>query len=192
VRMVNQECQNAEGTRRQIGYFCYLAIEKKHLGGVLVTSQIGVPMEFKYTEPVATTKLHKILYGASLEKYLHETVIRDRLSREIRSVPEYFVTSYDEREFLGQMAGKEMMALQLFPSTQKDSTGPFTRVRDKEAIVELEDGPLLRVAFSTVDDAVQRSMAIWLQEIARTMDVMEPLDRVVNALNSLYRDERKN
>ncbi len=190
--MANQEKQNPNGNRRQVGYFCHLAIEKKHLGGVLITNQIGVPLEFKYTEPVATTRLHKILYGASLDKYLHETVIRDRLSREIRSVPEYFMTSYDEREYLGQMAGKEMMALQLFPLSQKDSSGPFTRVRDREAIVELEDGPVLRVAFSTADDAVQRSMAIWLQEVARTMDVIEPLDRVVNALNTLCRDERKN
>jgi hypothetical protein len=81
--------------------------------------------------------------------------------------------------------------LQLFPLSQKDSSGPFTRVRDREAIVELEEGPVLRVAFSTADDAVQRAMAIWLQEIARTMDVMEPLDRVVNALNTLCRDDRK-
>jgi hypothetical protein len=34
-------------------------------------------------------------------------------------------------------------------------------------------------------------MALWLQEIAHTMDVMEPLDRVVNALNTLCKEERK-
>lgn len=189
--MANQETQHANGSRRYIGYFSYLELEKKHLGAVLVTNQIGVPIEFKYTEPVATTRLHKILYGASLEKYLHETVIRDRLSREIKSGPDYFITSYDEREFLGQIAGREMMALQLFQSSQKESAGPFTRVRDREAMVALEDGPVLRVAFSTTDDALQRSMAIWLQEIARTMDVMEPLERVVSALNTLCRDEKK-
>ena len=189
--MPNDERQGTNGTRRQVGYFCHLTIERRHMGGVLVTNQIGVPLEFKYTEPVTTTKLHKILYGVALEKYVHETVIRDRLSREIHAVPDYFIAPYDEREFLGSMAGREMMALQVFPAAQRDSSGPFIRVRDREAVVELEEGPVLRVAFSSPDDSVQRCMALWLQEIARTMDVMEPLDRVVNALNTLCREERK-
>ncbi len=189
--MANDEKQIANGMRRHVGYFCHLTLEKRHMGGVLVTNQIGVPLEFKYTEPVTTTKLHKILYGAALEKYLHETVIRDRLSREIRAVPDYFIAPYDEREFLGSMAGREMMSLQGFPAAQKEGSGPFTRVRDREAVVELEDGPILRVAFSTPDDSVQRSMVLWLQEIAHTMDVMEPLERVVNALNTLCKEERK-
>ncbi len=188
---MTQERQTANENLRQVGYFCHLTTDRKHMGGVLVTNQIGVPLEFKYTEPVTTTKLHKILYGASLEKYVHETVIRDRLSREVRAMPDYFIAPYDEREFLGKMGGKEMMALQVLPSAQKEPGGPFTRVRDREVIVELEDGPTLRVAFSTSDESAQRSMAIWLQELARTMDVMEPLERVASALSTLHREDRK-
>lgn len=189
--MAIQDRAISGGSRRQVGYFCHLALDKKHLGGVLITNQIGVPLEFKYTEPVTTTRLHKILYGSSLDKYLHETVIRDRLSREVKAIPDYFIAPYEEREYLGAMVGKEMMAIQAFPVSQKDSSGPFTRVRDREAIVELDEGPTLRVAFSAMDDALQRSMATWLQEVARTMDVLEPLDRVVNALNMLCGDEKK-
>jgi len=189
--MAIQEKPVPTPSRRQVGYFCHLALEQKHLGGALVTNQVGVPVEFKYTEPVTTTRLHKILYGASLDRFLHETVIRDRLSREVRAIPDYFIAPYEEKEFLGPMAGKEMMAVQSFPAGQRESTGPFTRVRDREAIIELEDGPALRIAFSTADDALQRSMVTWLQELARTMDILEPLERVANALRMLCGNERK-
>lgn len=189
--MATMEKPSSFSARRQAGYFCHLAIDRKHLGGILITNQVGVPLEFKYTEPVTTTKLHKILYGASLEKYLHETVIRDRLIREIRTVPDYFIAPYDEKEYIGSMAGKEMMAIQACPAGSKETTGAFTRVREREAIIELDEGPMMRVVFSTSDDSVQRSMVTWLQEMARTMDVIEPLERVVNALNTLCGEEKK-
>ena len=82
-------------SQNHVGYFRHHRIDEKHMGAILITNRIGVPLEFKYTEPVVATKLHKILYGSVLEKYLHETVIRDRLGSEIREAPDYFITSYD-------------------------------------------------------------------------------------------------
>jgi hypothetical protein len=175
-----------ENSRKQVGYFCHLKTDEKHMGAILVTNQIGVPLEFKYTEPVTATKLHKILYGSVLEKYLHETVIRDRLGREIRSTPDYFITSYDEKEFLGAIADKEMIAIQKYSLPPGDLAGSFSRIREREAIIELEDEPIfLRLAFSTSNEAIQHNIALWLQEIARTMDILEPLDRIKSALASL-------
>lgn len=181
-----QEKPAGSSSRKQVGYFRHLRIDEKHMGGILVTNQIGVPLEFKYTEPVAATRLHKILYGSVLEKYLHETVIRDRLGREVRSSPSYFIAPYDEKEFLGPVAEHEMMAIQRYGIPPGDVSGPFSRIRDKEAIIELEEERIfLRVAFSTPDETVQRDMATWLQEIAHTMDVLEPLDRIASALTSI-------
>ncbi len=179
------------GVKRQAGYFCHLTIDKKHMGGVLVTNQLGVPVEFKYTEPVTTTRLHSILYGASLERYIHETVIRDRLSREIRALPDFFIAPYSEKEFLGTMAGKEMMAIQSMAGSPRESTGAFTRIKEREVMVELDDGPSLRISFSSPDDAIQRNMITWLQELSRSMDILEPIERVSNALNMLCGEEKK-
>ena len=186
-----QEKLPTNGSRGQVGYFYHLKIEEKHLGGILVTNQIGVPLEFKYTEPIVATRLHKILYGAVLEKYIHETVIRDRLARELHAEPDYFIAPYDEREFLSTILGKEMMAVQKFNAAPAEVSGPFMRVHEREAIVELEEGPILRLAFSTADDDRQHAMAIWLQEIGRTMDILEPLDRVATALKSLCGQEKR-
>ena len=184
--MTIQEKQVISPSRKQIGYFCHLKMGERHMGGILITNQIGVPLEFKYTEPVTATNLHKILYGSVLEKYLHETVIRDRLGREVRALPNYFITGYDEKEFLGSVADRDMVAIQKYSLPPADISGSFNRIREREAIIELgEDAEFLRLAFSTSDETVQLNIVAWLQEIARTMDILEPLDRITAALNSL-------
>ena len=185
------EKQPTNAARKQVGYFCHLRIGEKHLGGILVTNQIGVPLEFKYTEPVTASELHKILYGPVLDKYIHETVLLDRLVRDVRTEPDYFIAPYEEREFLSSVAGKEMMAIQRFKAAPGEISGAFTRIRDREAIVELEEGPVLRLAFSTSDDSQQHAMVAWLQDLGRTMDILEPLDRVATALRSLCGEEKR-
>ncbi len=178
--------------RNQVGFFRHFQLDEKHMGAILVTNQIGVPLEFKYTEPVTATRLHRILYGSVLEKYLHETVIRDRLGREVRSSPMYFIAPYSEKEFLGQVADKEMIAVQRYSGPPGDVSGSFNRIREREAIVELEDeGIFLRLAFSTADETVQLNMTAWLQELSRTMDILEPLDRITSALTSICGDVKR-
>jgi hypothetical protein len=189
--MPPQESRSAQQPAKQIGYFCHLKLEEKHLGAILVTNQIGVPLEFKYTEPVTTTRLHKILYGSVLDRYLHETVIRDRLVREVRSEPDYFITPYDEKEYLSALGKTEMIAVQRYSAGQTETSGPFTRIREREAIVDMEDGPSLRVAFSTTDEAIQHRIITWLQEIGRTMDILEPIERINVALKTLCGEEKK-
>jgi hypothetical protein len=184
-----QEKPFSNSSRNQVGYFLHLKLEEKHMGAIMVTNQIGVPLEFKYSEPVTATKLHKILYGSVLDKYLHETVIRDRLAKELQSTPRYFITSYDEKDFLGALADREMMSIQRYALPPQEFSGAFNRIREREAIIELEgDAIFLRITFSTVDEQVQHDMVAWLQEIARTMDVLEPLDRISTALISLCGD----
>jgi hypothetical protein len=187
-----QDRSVTNASQKQVGYFCHLRIEEKHLGAILVTNQIGVPLEFKYTEPVVATRLHKILYGSVLEKYLHESVIRDKLGREIKTAPSYFITTYDEKEFLGSIGDREMVAVQRYSLPPGELSGSFNRIRDREVIIELEDDPVfLRLAFSTANETVQHEMVAWLQEIARTMDILEPMDRIKSALTSICGDGKR-
>jgi hypothetical protein len=179
-------------SRKQVGYFYHLRTGEKHMGGILITNQIGVPIEFKYTEPVIATRLHKILYGTVLEKYLHETAIRDRLAREVHCLPDYFITSYEEKEFVGPVGDREMVAIQKCGFSPEEMSGAFSRIREREAIMQLEDGGVfLRLAFSTSDEAAQLRVVTWLQDLAHTMDVLEPLERIAIALTSICGELKK-
>jgi hypothetical protein len=190
--MSDQEIPSVSQKRKQVGYFRHHNIGENHMGAILITNQLGIPLEFKYTEPIAATKLHKILYGSVLDKYLHETVIRDRLGSEIRTIPDYFIVPYDEKEFLGTIADREMVAVQKYNLPPEDLSGPFSRIREREAVVELEEESIfLRLVFSTSDESIQHNIAVWLQEIALTMDILEPLDRISEALKNICGERKR-
>lgn len=161
------------------------------MGGVLVTNEIGVPVEFKYTEPVSLNRMQKTLYGAVLDRYLHEKVIRDSLARELQSNPKYIITGFEEKEYLGTLAGREMVALQEIRSASSEPGGSLTRPRDRETVITTDDSPGLRAAFSTSDETLQQDMISWLQGVAQTMDLLEPLDRIKAALKIIFSDERR-
>ncbi len=189
--MLASEREERPAPRQGIGYYCQTGSDGKHVGGMLVTNRIGVPLEFKYTEPVTITRLQKILYGAVLDRYLQETLLRECLARELSSDPEYFITDFDSKEYLGALAGREMIAVQEVRSAPGGQTQPAAIARTRESIVEIEDGPTLRVAFSTSDDAVRQVIVGWLKEVGKTMDVVEPIDRVKAALRAILAEGRR-
>ncbi len=189
--MLSNERDIQSVPRQSIGYYCQMGSDGKHIGAMLITNRIGVPIEFKYTEPVTVNRLQKILYGAVLDRYLQETLLRECLARELSSDPEYFITDFDSMEYLGTLAGREMIAIQEVRSAPGRQPQPVARARMRESIVEIEDGSMLRVAFSTSDNIVRQAIIEWLKEVGRTMDVVEPIDRVKAALRSILADSRR-
>ena len=177
--------------QRQVGFFHHLSADGKHMGAILVTNHIGVPLEFKYTEPVTMNRLQRILYGAVLDRYIHETAIRDSLGRELHSDPRYFITNFDEKDFLGKLAGREMIALQELRAAAGEPAGSFSRTRDREALVEIDGGPTLKVLFSTAEETVQQEMAAWIRDLGQTMDLLEPMERIRTALKTIMGDDRR-
>ncbi|ABR31276.1 hypothetical protein SU69_07240 [Thermosipho melanesiensis] len=71
-----------------IGYFSVRKINEKYLGGILIIDERGIPIEFKYTEPITPTGLQKIIYGSSLEEYLSVEIIGKTLIEKIENKPE--------------------------------------------------------------------------------------------------------
>ena len=63
----------------KIGYALTTSTKDGFIGAILVSDEKGFPLEFQYTDPIVPTKLQKVLYGASLEKYLKVDVILDNL-----------------------------------------------------------------------------------------------------------------
>src|SRR5476649_1728686 len=74
-----------------------------YMGGAMVTDLFGLPVEFRYTEPVAATKLQRILYGDVLERYIQTDVIIAHLLEHLESKPTLFMTA--EYSFLSAIDG---------------------------------------------------------------------------------------
>jgi hypothetical protein len=176
---------------KRIGYFSLLKSDAKFVGGIMVTNQFGVPIEFKYTEPIVPTKMQKILFGKVLDKYIRETIVRDQLARAVHLKPLIYILGHEDRSNLGAIEGWDTIAVQKVQINQADMVGRFARTKDREVIVQLEDTDFLRLTFSTLDESVQQKIINLVIELSRGMDIVEPLERVENALRNLCQDSQE-
>lgn len=170
----------------KIGYFCSYKIEEQYIGGIMVTDHQSIPLEFKYTEPIRPTKIHKIIFGKVLEKYIGEEVIKKNLLKEIKQIPSILFVS--ELELLGEdpVNRVPMVALQTTTLPGLNAVGEFQRVKEKEVIVQpsISKTPLKLTFFSPEPDVQEKLMTI-LRSLIDRIDIFEPFSRVETALKSL-------
>jgi hypothetical protein len=163
-----------------------------YLGGLLLTDTSGIPLDFRYTEPITPTKLQGVLYGKALEPHLKEEVIQKTLLKELKTAPDLFILP------AGDMAGGwngdakcPALALQKTQESPLARVGETFRVSPREVLFQsAEGGAPMRVIFALAVDAAAQDQTIQkLQEVAYHMDPMEPLERVYAALQTLVRPE---
>jgi len=63
-----------------------------YVGGYLLTTARGRPLEFHYTTPVNPSATHRILYGAELEPYIFGELIAANLVRQSTIEPAFLIT----------------------------------------------------------------------------------------------------
>jgi hypothetical protein len=163
-----------------------------YLGGLLLTDISGIPIDFRYTEPITPTKLQAVLYGKALEPHLKEEVIQKTLLKELKSAPDLFILP--PADMAGGWNGDSRcpaLALQKTQETPMARLGETFRASPREVLLQAgEGGSPLRVIFaSAVDSAAQEQALQKLQEAAYHMDPVEPLERVYAALQTLVRPE---
>ncbi len=152
-----------------IGYLVVEEINGKHIGGIMVTNELGIPQEFKYTDPIVPTALQKIIYGNSLEFYLHTEIIAKSLVQKLENKPE--VIFVDETKLLFD---KSIVFISLLPQTVQE------KKEGNEAIINLE-GKTVRVML-TENSVIDDRLIDKIRELGTQMDIFEPLSRVRKAL----------
>src|SRR5512146_2076692 len=76
------------GDTLKLAYYVVMKEGACYLGGLLVTDTSGIPLDFRYTEPITPTKLQSVLYGKALEPHLKEEVIQKTLLKELKTAPD--------------------------------------------------------------------------------------------------------
>uniref|UniRef100_A0A7C4CF09 Uncharacterized protein n=1 Tax=Fervidobacterium thailandense TaxID=1008305 RepID=A0A7C4CF09_9BACT len=161
-----------------IGYLAVSKIENKHLGGLLVVNELGIPVEFKYSEPVTPTKLQEIIYGSSLEYYLHVEIIAKGLIQKSESRPEVILVQDPNLLF-----DKNIVFVSALPQSVAE------KKESSEAIINLP-GMSLKIMVSEgfkLDDATLEK----IRELASKIDILEPFDRVEKALIYVCESQEK-
>jgi hypothetical protein len=172
--------------KSKIGYFSSLKNEEQYIGGIMVTDSMSIPLEFKYTEPIRPTGIHRIIFGKVLEKYIAEEVIKKSLLKEIKNTP--LILLVNQMALLGEDTVNHvpMVALQTTTLPALSAAGEFQRLKDKEIILQpmTSKNPLKLSFFSPEPDVQEKVMNVLRSFIDKT-DLYEPFTRVETALKAL-------
>ncbi len=187
----------AQPLKPVVGYLVSVAIaDNVFMGGAMVTDIYGLPLEFRYTEPVKATKLQRVLYGEVLEKYIQTDVILANILDNLEQKPAVYVVN--DAQFLTAVEGKGRTAIWLGEarSTPLAEVGATTTVSEDEVLLQVTStGSPIRVKFSPSGHGEtppqtrmtkQVEILKSLTDAARTMDVLEPMRRVDKALKLLW------
>jgi len=158
-----------------------------YLGGLMVTDEHGLPLDFRYTDPVTPTRLQRVLYGGVLDRYLRSEVVLKTLLAALGERPTLLLV--DDERLLDEPTGDCPVAL-VAPS-RAGVIGPPGATRDEAPgafLLQVADGAHpLRVALADPDGAARVSDA--LVRLGEGMDLLEPAERVRGALDLIARGE---
>ena len=177
-----------------LGYVLSFSVaEDVFMGGVMVTDAHGLPLEFRYTEPVRATRLQRILYGDVLEKYIHGDVIAGSLIERLEQKPDLFIVAEPTLLETVGAAGKRAILLLGARVPPLKEFGAVQDISEAEYFLQVTDsGSPVRIRLPAPGDAALRAEATrLLTEAGRTMDPTEPLARVEAAIKMLWDDENK-
>ena len=176
----------------KLAYFVTMKEGPSYLGGLLLTDTSGIPLDFRYTEPITPTRLQSLLYGRALEPHLKEEVIQKTLLKELKASPDLFFLP--ATELAGGWEGDTKCPVLAVQKTQEQPLsriGEAFRVSSRELLVQTAEGaPPLRVIFASNQDMGAQDQALpKILEAAYHMDLVEPLERVMAALQALLKPE---
>lgn len=152
-----------------------------YVGGLMVTDTSGLPVDFRFTDPVTPTRLQRALYGGVLDRYLRAEVVLRTLIDALDQPPSVLVV--DDVSLLDEPIDLCPMA-HVAPSQADPLAGPGARSGQgpHTFLLQASDvGHPLRVTLPAgVEDA--GLVGDTLVALAERMDVLEPIERVRDAL----------
>lgn len=171
-----------------IAYLIVIADEARasYVGGIMVADGRGLPVEFRYTQPIRPSRLQRVLYGGALDGYVRRDVIATRLLRDLEHKPAGIVVREDTLLALG--VGSAAPVLHVFQSNldQLGRVGSTKEVDASSVLIQLAEGRgPVRVTVATEDATLLTACRDLLLTAAATMDPLEPLIRVEEAIELL-------
>jgi hypothetical protein len=171
-----------------------------YIGGAMVTDGRGLPIEFRYTEPIQPTKIQQILYGQVLSSYIKREVILETL---LKSLDTRFSHLLVEDENLLSYPGKNFVVVRI-GETKSSKIGEIGKIQElspTELLLQVtkEGGPVrLQLPDSTVFTPSSGAGGVATQsppvayellvEAGQTMDIYEPLKRIEKALETICQE----
>lgn len=158
------------------------------LGGLLKTDLLGIPIDFKYIEPIKPTKLQKILYGKSLEHFINFELISKNLLNEVSGDSPILV----DNPLIFEVHEKEnIIFLSLFEDKVDtfDGNQKIIEFKKDENEYLIATGNLnYKLKFKAQPSEELQNLTI---EAAENFDLLEPFSRISEALEHIWQSSSK-
>lgn len=171
----------------KLGYIdIYQSGRSDYLGGALIVNRLGIPVEFRHTETVSPTKVQKVLYGQALEKFLKCETLAKCLLGDLQAKPDLLIVPDQEYYPLTRMFNFPFVQLGKANREPMQQHGDYVEVKDNEIHLQLLAlRTPIRVRVDRKNAPTLQAVKSILVDVGRTMDVLEPMTRVQEALKAL-------
>lgn len=177
----------------------YLAVTSPlpnlYIGGLMITDGRGLPLEFRYTEPIQPTKIQQILYGQVLSSYIKREVILETLLKSIESKFKCLLVEDEQLVALGPNKGFCVIRLTETKAAPLGELGKTEKISDTEVLLQsAHQASPIRLNLPDLSQnpemASENGQPIYaiLTEAGQTMDVQEPLKRIHKALEIICQE----
>jgi hypothetical protein len=160
-------------------------------GGLLITDHRGLPLDFRYVEPIRPNKIQKLIYGGALKRYLLLDAIAGTLLKAVNPKVDFIFT--DDTlllELEGKIGGR-------FIVVENGSIDPLEAIgkyiMDGAGKIDMQvtpSGPPAKLIFPSSDDGDTEKVAEKLASLTRDLNFTEPLSRVGEALKEICQNGR--
>ena len=157
-----------------------------YVGGLMVTDVHGLPLDFRYTDPITPTRLQRALYGGALDRYLRADVVARTLLGAVSEAPTALLL--DDERLLGAVRAEcpvgAVIRTNLPPVGDRGTIGGDQE--DGAFLVQTVHGdPPLRVIVEGEAGSLPQTIA----DLGESMDPTEPMQRVRAALELIAAGE---
>jgi hypothetical protein len=160
-------------------------------GGLLITDERGLPLDFRYIEPIHPSHLQRLIYGGALRRYLILDAIAGTLLKAANTKIDWvFTTDTFILEIDGQCGGK-FVAIEQSKEHPFNFTGEWKKEAPGEILMQTAStGNPVQLTFIAKDDSETDKIAIKLSNMTHEFDFTEPLTRVGEALDEICQPGR--
>lgn len=158
----------AAADKLHLGFLRVISLDAGYVGGLLVTNRIGRPLEFQCTTPVRPNRTQEVLYGPTLESFLYCEVVARTLLDRMAVKPD--VLLIDQSEILPLRDSCSFPVLYLSAKSSKNGTSILEEAQ-------------AHTGFEADLEAIEKLK----KSVPASADLLEPLDRVKEALTEALR-----
>jgi hypothetical protein len=156
-----------------LGFLTVLQDASGYLGGYLLTNAWGRPLEFRLTTSVQPNRVQQILYGPTLDEYVHADLIGKTLVEKTATPPALIVTDTPGVLALRSRLDIPVVAVAADP----DSPPPAG-----EKVLALSHSSPASLYYPAAFPADREAIEARLAQIDPAVDLAEPFQRIREAI----------